>query len=80
MATASILVIVIVSIASLVGVVSALFWGKDNRVEQEMEEIIKDLTGDDVDLSPEEKQKKKEEEKKKVKEKEKIASYRVDIC
>ena len=43
----------IVVIASIAGILSIYFLGKDNPVEEACEEIIKDETGQEVDLSPE---------------------------
>lgn len=42
----------IVILASVVGYASYKIWGADNKVEETCETIIKDTTGDTVDLSP----------------------------
>jgi uncharacterized protein YpmB len=39
-------------IAAIIGASSALFLGNDNPVEQAAEQVIKNQTGVDVDLSP----------------------------
>lgn len=44
---------VVTLVASIVGVTSWIFLPKDNPIEQAAEKIIKDMTGVDVDLSPE---------------------------
>lgn len=41
-----------------VGFISQKYLGKDNKIEQTIEEIIKEKTGLDVDLSQEEKENK----------------------
>lgn len=47
-----IVLIVIVSICVVGGVASTFFWGNDNPIEETAEEIIKEKTGMDVDLTP----------------------------
>ena len=50
---ASLIVIgIIVGICALVGLTSQLWMGKDNVIEQECEEVIKEETGIVIDLSP----------------------------
>ena len=45
--------VTITVLALAVGVGSTLFWGKDNPVEEVCEEVIKEMTGREIDLSPE---------------------------
>lgn len=51
-----ILVSIVVTIATVIGLSSYYFSGADNKVEQACEEIIKIETGKEVDLSPNENQ------------------------
>jgi len=46
-------------LAALIGYASSYFLGKDNPVEESCEGIIKDKTGLNIDLTPEEKDLKK---------------------
>ena len=49
----SIVIISIVVAASVItGIVSTHFWGSNNPVEQDCEEVIKEETGIDLNLSP----------------------------
>lgn len=43
---------VVSSISVVIGLVSIYFLGRDNPVEEACEEIIKDETGVDIDLTP----------------------------
>lgn len=43
---------IVVACAGVVGVLSFYFWGSDNPVEEACEEIIKEETGVDIDLTP----------------------------
>lgn len=43
-----------------IGIISHQFLGHDNKVEESIEQIIKDKTGLDVDLTPESEEKVKE--------------------
>jgi hypothetical protein len=43
----------IVAAAIIIGLLSAYFWYQDNPIEETSEEIIKEQTGVDVDLTPE---------------------------
>ncbi|UXM65474.1 hypothetical protein [Megaira polyxenophila phage MAnkyphage_25.80] len=43
----------IVAAAILIGLLSAYFWYQDNPIEETSEDIIKEKTGVDVDLTPE---------------------------
>ncbi len=47
----SLIAVVILCVAAI-GVASSWFLGDDNQVEESCEEIIKDLTGKDIDLTP----------------------------
>jgi len=49
----SLTIIIVVAIAAIAGAISSRFLGNDNVVEQVAEDIIKEETGIDVDLSPE---------------------------
>lgn len=42
----------IVAAAIIVGLLSAYFWYQDNPVEETSEQIIKEETGIDIDLTP----------------------------
>lgn len=42
-------------LAALIGYASSYFLGKDNPVEESCESIIKEQTGVDIDLTPEDK-------------------------
>lgn len=44
--------IVIVAITAIVGIVSVKYLGNDNPVEEIAEQVIKDTTGIDIDLTP----------------------------
>lgn len=46
------IIIVIISIVTAVGIISTHFLGPDNPVEEVAEEIIKEETGLNIDLSP----------------------------
>lgn len=48
-----ILIPIILGIIAIVGVISGCFLGPDNPVEQIAEDVIKEETGINVDLSPE---------------------------
>lgn len=52
-----VIIIGIVAICSIGGYFSARYFGDDNAVEEVAEEVIKEETGFDVDLSPESKEK-----------------------
>ena len=49
----SLIVIIVVAIAAIAGAISVKFLGNDNVVEQVAEDVIKEETGIDVDVSPE---------------------------
>ncbi len=51
-----VLTIALVAVLILIGVTSSKFLGDDNPVEEESEVKIKDITGMDIDLSPESKE------------------------
>lgn len=51
-----VLTIALVAVLILIGVTSSKFLGDDNQVEEESEVKIKDITGIDIDLSPESKE------------------------
>ncbi len=42
----------IIAISILAGLASVYFWGDDNPIEEECEDLIKDEAGIDIDLSP----------------------------
>jgi len=44
--------ILVTIIVALIGISSVFFFGKDNPVEEIAEEIIKEETGLDIDLTP----------------------------
>lgn len=44
--------LIIISIASIVGITSYYFLGSDNPVEEACEEVIKEEIGKNVDLTP----------------------------
>lgn len=48
----SVILIVVVVVCGIAGVVSNLWFGPDNHLEEISEEVIKNKTGVDVDLSP----------------------------
>jgi hypothetical protein len=43
----------IIAGAALIGYVSYLVWGPDNKVEEACEQVIEKSTGERIDLSPE---------------------------
>lgn len=47
-----IILIVVISACAIGGAISGYFWYQDNPVEEVAEEIIKNQTGIDVDLTP----------------------------
>lgn len=47
-----IIIFSIVAICVVGGITSRYFFGNDNAIEEEAEEIIKEKTGVDIDLSP----------------------------
>ena len=49
----SLIVIIVVAVAAIAGAISVKFLGPDNVVEQVAEDVIKEETGIDVDVSPE---------------------------
>ena len=49
---AHIIMIVIVAVVAIAGIVSVKYLGPDNPVEKVAEEIIKDETGVDINLTP----------------------------
>ena len=50
----------IILAAIIIGLLSAYFWYQDNPIEETSEEIIKEQTGVDVDLTPKTPEKKSE--------------------
>lgn len=44
--------LVVILMVLAVGVSSGYFLGQDNKVEEAVEEVIKDKTGVDIDLTP----------------------------
>ena len=51
----------IILAAIIIGLLSAYFWYQDNPIEETSEEIIKEQTGADVDLTPKTPEKKSED-------------------
>jgi hypothetical protein len=43
----------IAALAGIIGFISSKYFGNDNPIEEACEQIIKDETGTDIDLTPE---------------------------